>query len=88
MTIKEAQELIEAWVHKHPTQEDGDLNIMSQFSENLDELASKSSSNNLECSKELSEMIWLTTVLANRYNVDLTAALIDNLEQKNRLESE
>lgn len=87
MTIKEAQELIEAWTHKHSTQDNSNLAIITQFTENINELSRKSTKKDVKLSKELSEIAWLTTLLANKYNIDLTSALIDNLEEKNRHDS-
>ncbi len=83
MTIKEAQELVEAWAHKHPTQDSCDLKTMTQISENIYGLMSKTDVNSSEISKEVSQMIWLMIDIANRANIDVTAAIIDNLEQKN-----
>ena len=80
MTIKEAQELLEAWVHKHPTQNRSNEELITLLSENISNLLSESRVDN----EKLSEIVWITTLLANKSNIDITSALIENLERKNR----
>ncbi|MDR2885469.1 MAG: pyrophosphatase [Rikenellaceae bacterium] len=95
MTIKEAQELVEAWVAKVPGRHRSELTAMAILTEEVGELArviadkhSDPTQQNVEkvraaLSNELSDVMWALFTLANQSGIDLTEALIDNLGKKN-----
>ena len=83
MTIKEAQELAEAWAHKHPEQDSYNHTTLNQLTADGSELIDGAAENNSELSQMLSNVMWKILLLANKGNIDLTSALIDNLERKN-----
>lgn len=94
MTIKEAQELIEAWVGKSPSRHRSELTGMAILTEEVGELArviaDRHSDPSLSPEKvraalanELSDVMWALFALANQSGIDLTEALIDNLGKKN-----
>ncbi len=95
MTIKEAQELIDAWVGKVPSRHRSELTGMAILTEEVGELArviadrhsdpSGQSSEKVRAAmaNELSDVMWALFSLANQSGIDLTQALIDNLDKKN-----
>ncbi len=93
MTIKEAQELIEAWTAKVPARQRSELTSMAILTEEVGELARviadrHSTPGNpegmrLAMANELSDVMWALLALANHSGIDLTEALIDNLGKRN-----
>ncbi len=97
MTIKEAQELVEAWVGKHPSRYRSELTNMAALTEEVGELARVIAlrhgdpSQNQEALRadmagELGDVLWVLLHLAAQSGIDLTEALIDNLDKKNALD--
>lgn len=95
MTIKDAQELVDAWVAKHPMQHRGELTTMATLTEEVGELARVIAQRHTDptidaavlrsdMANELSDILWVVLTLASQADIDLTNALIDNLEKKNR----
>lgn len=95
MTIKEAQELVDAWVAKHPTQYRSELTSMATLTEEVGELARVIAQRHSDptidphllkdaMANELSDVMWVILSLAAQSDIDLTDALIDNLEKKNK----
>lgn len=93
MTIKEAQELIEAWTAKKPTRRKGDLTNMAILTEQVGELArviaQKHSDPSMSAeaiktalSNEVGDVFWALVSIANQADIDLTDAIIDNFESK------
>lgn len=96
MTIKEAQELIDAWVYKHPAHRRSELTNMALLTEEVGELARVIATKYSEpdhdplktrqdMSRELADVLWALISIANQSGIDLTDALIDNLSNKNEL---
>lgn len=96
MTIHETQELIEAWVSKRSVRRKSELTNMAVLTEEVGELArviaQKHSDPTIDPDKiradmanELSDVMWVLICIANQSNIDLTQAVIDNLEKKNNL---
>ncbi len=97
MTIKEAQELIEAWVGKHPSRYRSELTNMAVLTEEVGELArviarkhgdpSQSQEKlKADMANELGDVMWVLLHLASQSGIDLTEALIENLDKKNLLD--
>lgn len=95
MTIKEAQELVDVWVAKHPTQYRNELTSMATLTEEVGELArviaQRHSAPTIDpqslkdaMANELSDVLWVILSLAAQSEIDLTNALIDNLEKRNK----
>lgn len=93
MTIKETQELLEAWVSKHPAaRSKSDLALMASLTEEVGELARTIAMRHGDAehdpewkesmSDELGDVLWVIVSIANQHDIDLTDALIDNLEKK------
>lgn len=94
MTVNEVQELLEAWAHKHPTQNRSELINLAILTEDLGELAriiaTKYSEPNHNpaatkraLARELSDIMWTITLMANQADIDLTSSFIDNLGERN-----
>lgn len=91
MTIKEAQELVEAWNEKHSVRA-SDLTGVALLTEKVGELARAVANKHGEphrntgetpLSDEIAEIFWQLISLSSQAGIDLTDALIDNLEKKN-----
>ena len=92
MTIKEAQELIEAWNEKHAVR-NSELTGIALLTEKVGELARavavKQSEpirhiNGIPLSEEVAAIFWQLISFSSQAGIDLTSALIDDLERKNR----
>ncbi len=93
MTIKEAQELLEAWVAKNDIRH-SELTRMALLTEEIGKLArvmalrygEHTGGPRLrdELSDEIGDILWALIGVANQTGVDLTAALIGTLERKSR----
>ena len=95
MTVNEVQELLEAWVHKHPTQKRSELTNMAILTEDVGELARiiatkysepnhNPSATKRALARELSDIMWTITLMANQAEIDMTSSFIDNLEERNQ----
>lgn len=94
MTIKEAQELVEAWNEKHAIY-NSELTSMALIAEKSGELASAIARKQSEpqhhhhdapnppLSDEISELLWVLLSLSNQSGIDMTEALIANLDKRN-----
>lgn len=94
MTIKEAQELVEAWNDKNAVY-NSELTSMALITEKAGELARAIARKQSEpqhhhhdapnppMSDEISELLWELISLSSQSGIDLTEALIANLEKKN-----
>ncbi|MDL2230259.1 nucleotide pyrophosphohydrolase [Alistipes sp. OttesenSCG-928-L06] len=94
MTIKESQELIDAWINKHGVRYFSELTNMTILTEEVGELARamvrtygeqsyKAGDAKAELADEIADVLWVLVCIANQTGVDLTKALADNLEKKN-----
>lgn len=93
MTIKEAQELIEAWTAKEATRRKSELTNMAVLTEQVGELARVIAQKHSDpavspeviqraLTTEVGDVLWALVSIANQANIDLTDALIDNFEKK------
>jgi len=93
MTLKEIQDLVDAWSVKHHTGIRSEFATMGALTEEVGELArviaQKHSDPNLSpeaarraVAAEMSDVLWALCQLGNQAGVDLTEALIDSLAAK------
>lgn len=93
MTIKESQELVDAWIGKHGVRYFSELANMTVLTEEVGELARamvrlygeqsyKPGEAAAELADEIADVLWVLICIANQTGVDLTAALAANLEKK------
>jgi NTP pyrophosphatase (non-canonical NTP hydrolase) len=93
MTIKEAQEKVDAWIQTTGVRYFSELTNMAILTEEVGEVARimsrkygdqsfKKSEENLDLADEFADVLWVLICLANQTGVDLTDALKKNLEKK------
>lgn len=97
MTLKEAQELIDAWTEKHAIRHN-ELTNMALLNEEIGKLAmlmgrrggehAGDGNFKMEVSNRLGDLLWTLLGIANQTGVDLTAALADTLQHKSSQTSE
>ncbi len=95
MTIKESQELVDAWIRKHGVRYFNELTNMIVLTEEVGELArvmarrygeqsSKESDEKHDLADEIADVMWVLIAIANQTEDEMTATLTANLEKKNR----
>jgi len=93
MTIKEAQQQVDAWINTTGVRYFNELTNMAILTEEVGEVARlmsrlygeqsfKESDKGKELSDELADVLWVLICIANQTGVDLTAALQKNFEKK------
>lgn len=93
ITIKEAQEQVDAWIKTYGVRYFNELTNMAILTEEVGELAriiarrygeqsEKESDKNKDLGDEMADVLWVLMCLANQTGVDLTAALKKNIEKK------
>ncbi len=93
MTLKETQDLVDAWIHKHGVRYFGELTNMTILTEEVGELArimvrkygeqsAKEGDLDKELADEIADVLWVLICIANQTGTDLTEALADNLAKK------
>ena len=91
MTIRELQELLEAWTFKHGIR-NTELTNMAVLTERVGELARAiamrhgehpEASNRAPLTRELGDILWSVAAIANQAGVDLTIAVTEALEHQN-----
>jgi NTP pyrophosphatase (non-canonical NTP hydrolase) len=93
MTIKEAQEKVDAWIQTTGVRYFSELTNMAILTEEVGEVARimsrkygdqsfKKSEEKLDLADEFADVLWVLICLANQTGVDLTDALKKNLEKK------
>lgn len=94
MTLKEAQESVDSWIHTYGVRYFSELTNMAILTEEVGELArviarkygdqsfKEGEKDNLE--DELTDVLWVLLCIANQTGVDLTEALTRNLEKKTK----
>ncbi len=93
MTIKEAQEQVDAWIKSVGVRYFNELTNMAILTEEVGEVARiiarrygeqsfKAGEEDADLSDELCDVLWVLLCLANQTGVDLTAAFEKNLEKK------
>ncbi len=94
MTIKEAQQQVDAWIQTTGVRYFSELTNMAILTEEVGEVARlmsrlygdqsfKESDKGKELSDELADVLWVLICIANQTGVDLTNALQKNFEKKN-----
>ena len=92
MTIKEAQQIVDAWIHKYGVRYFSELTNMAVLTEEVGELArvmsrkygdqSFKAGESQDPADEMADVLWVLLCLANQTGVDLTDAFHRNLEKK------
>lgn len=98
MTIKEAQELVDAWIKEYGVRYFDELTNMAILTEEVGEVArimarrygeqSFKEGEKADLGDELADVLWVLICLANQTGVDLTEALQKNLEKKTTRDKE
>ncbi|UYQ93113.1 nucleotide pyrophosphohydrolase [Chitinophaga horti] len=94
MTIKEAQERVDAWINTTGVRYFSELTNMAILTEEVGEVARiisrqygdqsfKESDKNKDLADELADVLWVVLCLSNQTGIDLTTALEKNFDKKN-----
>jgi NTP pyrophosphatase (non-canonical NTP hydrolase) len=94
MTIKEAQETVDAWINSTGVRYFNELTNMAILTEEVGEVArimarrygeqsEKPSDTTKDLGDEMADVLWVLICLANQTGIDLTEAFRKNLEKKN-----
>ena len=94
MTIKEAQERIDAWIKEYGVRYFNELTNMAILTEEVGEVArimarrygeqSFKEGEKADLGDELADVLWVLICIANQTGTDLTEALKKNLEKKTK----
>lgn len=95
MTIKEAQELVDQWIREKGVRYFNELTNTAMLMEEVGEVARimamqygeqsfKESDRENDLADEMADVLFVLICLANQTGIDLTQALQDNFEKKNR----
>ena len=94
MTIKEAQERVDAWIKEYGVRYFNELTNMAILTEEVGEVAriiarqygeqsfKENEKNNL--ADEIADVLWVLICIANQTGIDLTKALENNLDKKTK----
>jgi NTP pyrophosphatase (non-canonical NTP hydrolase) len=93
MTIKEAQQQVDAWINEFGVRYFNELTNMAMLSEEVGEVAriiarrygeqsEKESDRDKNLGDELADVLFVLICLANQTGIDLEKALKENLEKK------
>ena len=93
MTIKEAQERVDAWIKEYGVRYFDEITNMAILTEEVGEVARimartygeqsfKNNDKKVELADELADVLWVLMCIANQTGVDLTEALKKNIEKK------
>ncbi len=93
MTIRGAQELVDAWIRKYGVRYFSELTNLAVLTEEVGELARamartygdqsfKESDLGRDLGDEMADVLWVLICLANQTGVDLTEAFRRNMEKK------
>lgn len=99
MTIKEAQEKVDAWINTTGVRYFSELTNMAILTEEVGEVARimsrkygdqsfKESESKIDLADEMADVLWVLICLANQTGVDLTDALEKNMVKKTIRDSE
>ncbi len=99
MSIKEAQQLVDAWIKTHGVRYFSELTNMAILTEEVGEVARimsrkygdqsfKASEGDHELADELADVLWVVICLANQTGIDLTEALEKNIAKKTNRDSQ
>ena len=94
MTLKEAQQRVDAWIKEYGVRYFNELTNMAVLTEEVGELArimarkygeqSFKEGENQDPSEEMADVLWVLLCLANQTGVDLTEALEKSFEKKTK----
>ncbi len=94
MTIAEAQQAVDQWIHTYGVRYFSELTNMACLTEEVGELArvmarkygdqSFKEGESTDPSEEMADILWVLMALANQTGVDLTEAFQKSLEKKTR----
>ena len=92
MTIKEAQQRVDAWIKEYGVRYFNELTNTAILAEEVGEVArimarkygeqSFKESDKKELGDELADVLWVLICIANQTGIDLTAALKKNIDKK------
>ena len=93
MTIKEAQDMVDGWIHTYGVRYFSELTNMAVLTEEVGELARvmsrkfgdqsfKKGENPDALQEELADVLWVLICIANQTGVDLTEALERSFKKK------
>lgn len=93
MTIREAQNRVDEWIHTYGVRYFSELSNMAQLTEEVGEVARivarrygdqsfKSGEEDADLGDELADVLWVVMCLANQTGIDLTEALQRNFAKK------
>jgi len=99
LTIKQAQEVVDAWINEKGVRYFNELTNMAILMEEVGEVARiisrkygeqsfKQSDKEVDLADEFADVLFVLICLANQTGVDLTEALEKNLEKKTNRDSE
>lgn len=98
MTLKEAQERVDAWIRTYGVRYFSELTNMAVLTEEVGELArimarkygeqSFKEGENQDPGEEMADVLWVLICLANQTGVDLTEALERSFEKKTKRDKE
>ncbi|MDO4461955.1 MAG: nucleotide pyrophosphohydrolase [Bacteroidia bacterium] len=98
MTIKEAQQMVDEWIHTYGVRYFSELTNMAVLTEEVGELArvmsrkygdqSFKAGENQDPADEMADVLWVLLCLANQTGVDLTEALRKNIQKKTNRDKE
>lgn len=94
MTIREAQQAVDNWIHKYGVRYFSELTNMAVLTEEVGELArviarkygdqSFKAGEQENLGEEMADVLWVLICLANQTGVDLTNELQKSIEKKTR----
>lgn len=94
MTIQELQQTVDQWITTVGVRYFSPLTNMAILTEEVGEVArimarthgdqSPKSGEKLDLADELADLIWVVTAIANQEGIDLTEAVMANIDKKNR----
>lgn len=94
MTIREAQQMIDEWIHRYGVRYFSELTNMACLTEEVGELArvmartygdqSFKPGEQPNLGEEMADVLWVLMCLANQTGIDLTAELQKSIEKKTR----
>ena len=98
MSIKEAQERVDAWIREYGVRYFSELTNMAVLTEEVGELArimarkygdqSFKAGESEDPSEEMADILWVLICLANQTGVDLTEALEKSFSKKTKRDKE
>lgn len=98
MTLNEAQQRVDEWIHTYGVRYFSELTNMACLTEEVGELArvmarkygdqSFKTGENTDPAEEMADVLWVLLCLANQTGVNLEDALLKSLDKKTRRDKE